>query len=226
MSDKHPEIRDLVECESLVIEQITSHWMAQGGEAQFGPLTDDGFEPSNADDVVSALLRVVRARLSEVEAERDRLSAALNEERPAEAHVPDYAYYEVCRICGLTDAAHQNQCHHCDDGMSKDHGRCWWCLRPVPRPSAAEPDRENATLRAECTRLRDALTAKVAEWRTKGASEMDNALRVPDDPKHTAALMAGMRLACADELESLREKPNENGVVQSGGYPTQEPTRG
>jgi hypothetical protein len=48
----------LAEHEQEVVDHVRSHWFTQGGEAQFGTLGSC----SNADELVAAILRVVRAR--------------------------------------------------------------------------------------------------------------------------------------------------------------------
>jgi hypothetical protein len=44
--------------EADVIAQVCSHWFAQGGEAQFGPIR----ECQNADEVISAILEAIRRK--------------------------------------------------------------------------------------------------------------------------------------------------------------------
>ncbi len=48
---------------------------------------------------------------------------------------------EVCIVCGRTEAAINDECHHCDDSDSRKAGRCWWCLRPVA-PAAPTTDED------------------------------------------------------------------------------------
>jgi len=57
----------------------------------------------------------------------------------AASHQHDYRHYEVCAICGLTEAAIKG-CHHCGDAESIRHGRCWWCLRPRAAEERPQPE--------------------------------------------------------------------------------------
>lgn len=69
-------------------------------------------------------------------------------------HKHDYANYDVCRICGKTEAAIEG-CHHCGDSMSVQNQRCWWCLRDLsggsPTPPAQEKEQEKAAREAGST---------------------------------------------------------------------------
>lgn len=73
---------------------------------------------------------------------------------PAETptHIHQFAQFEICRVCGRTEADIVSECHHCTDNDSVKNGRCWWCLRPVsPRDERTTPDGD--------TRSGDASTA-------------------------------------------------------------------
>lgn len=59
--------------EASVIADVVSHWFIQGGKATFGELR----EAHNPDELVSAILSVVRAQLRAVEQERDALKAEI-----------------------------------------------------------------------------------------------------------------------------------------------------
>ncbi len=45
-------------------------------------------------------------------------------------HEHEFTPYDVCRVCGQTEAAIEG-CHHCGDDESVKNGRCWWCLKPL-----------------------------------------------------------------------------------------------
>jgi phage terminase large subunit GpA-like protein len=70
------------------------------------------------------------------------LEAQLRAGRPAadwQPHTHEFEVYDVCMICGLTDAA-LGGCHLCADPESVKNTRCPRCLRPVPpAPAEAEP---------------------------------------------------------------------------------------
>ncbi len=51
-----------------------------------------------------------------------------------QTHQHEYREFQVCWICGKTEAAVVG-CHHCNDDDSVKNGRCWWCLKPVAEPT-------------------------------------------------------------------------------------------
>lgn len=77
-------------------------------------------------DVRKDLRDSERAGSESRESTTDGVGALLGWEPPQHKH--DFAHYEICRICGKTEAA-LTSCHHCDDPMSVKNGRCWWCLK-------------------------------------------------------------------------------------------------
>ncbi len=60
--------------EQLVIDQVKSHWFCQGGQAQFGAVTG-----SNADEIVSRILSVVRKQFDAAEAKVEALEGVLRQ---------------------------------------------------------------------------------------------------------------------------------------------------
>jgi hypothetical protein len=51
--------QELEEAEVNAIEDCTSHWFLQGGKSQFGDIGN----PRNPDELIAAILRVVRLQL-------------------------------------------------------------------------------------------------------------------------------------------------------------------
>ena len=74
------------EAEANAIESVVSHWFIQGGASQFGPI-DEPDTPSSPDEVIAAILRVVRAQAS-----------------PRSA--PATAEMKLCQICGVVQPCH------------------------------------------------------------------------------------------------------------------------
>jgi len=131
-------------------------------------------------------------------------------------HKHDWANYEICRICGQTEAAAKDECHHCNDSMSVKNGRCWWCLRPVgeastlpapgPSPAYEMPNpRQPLTLDEPGPSLTG---DEQAEWFRKGW-EAGHAAKSPGPSPSVRALekpVAALRELLTERWVSHRDK--------------------
>lgn len=78
----------LVAGEQAVIDHVVSHWFVQGGKATFGMIET---KPANADELVSEILSLTRAKLRAAQPSREAVAKALSDEVLAKAESADYA---------------------------------------------------------------------------------------------------------------------------------------